>query len=65
MDLKLHCFFCGAQLRGTSDAVRWLCLQCGGAFSAERDSEGCVIRMQVQGCGAEECCQHSPDDRSS
>ncbi len=52
-----HCFFCGEDLREGGKSHQFFCLRCRATFLAENDSEGCIVRMQVQGCGAEDCCQ--------
>ena len=62
---RLHCFFCGAGLEAGQPPDRFRCLKCGAVFQAETDPEGCVLRLQVSECGAEECCRHRPNARPS
>ena len=55
---KLHCFFCAQRLRPQKTARRWACSGCGALFQAEQDPEGCVVRLEVSGCGTPDCCRH-------
>ena len=57
MKTELRCFFCGQKLRPAKTAGRFTCGKCGAGFRAEKDPGGCVLRLEVIGCGAEECCR--------
>ena len=59
------CFFCGGDLAATAPKDRYRCGKCGADFRSEKDAQGCVLRLEVVGCGAEECCRHRKDSRPS
>ncbi len=56
-ELKLHCFFCAQRLTEQKTPGRWACAACGAFFQAERDSDGCIVRLEVSSCGTPECCR--------
>jgi len=59
----LRCFFCGSELESGKDAGGFRCLKCRAQFRAETDTQGCVLRLEVAECGADECCRQSKSDR--
>ena len=58
MTAALRCFFCGNGLEPDKTPERFLCGKCKAQFQAWTDPEGCVIRLEVAECGADECCRH-------
>gem|GEM_PF-4945606 len=65
MNAALRCFFCGEELRPGKPAGRFTCGKCRANFTARTDSEGCVLGLEVAECGAEDCCRHRNENRSS
>lgn len=55
--MKIYCFFCGQALTNKDNPTTFICLGCRAVFSAQRDDSGCVIQMEVQGCGTPDCCR--------
>ena len=59
MTAALRCFFCGGGLEAGKASGSFACGKCRASFRAETDPEGCVIRLEVAGCGADDCCRQS------
>jgi len=52
---KGYCCFCGGALTVRKDTGR--CSRCQAVFRLTFDRSGCLLRLEVQGCGTPECCQ--------
>ena len=60
-----RCFFCGEKLQPGKPAGRFSCGKCRAVFNARRDREGCLLSLELAECGADDCCRHREDGRSS
>ncbi|MBI3457497.1 MAG: hypothetical protein HY002_17090 [Candidatus Rokubacteria bacterium] len=57
--LRLFCCFCGSALRRERRTGRLACPGCRARFRVEQDPEGCVIGLEVAGCGTPACCRQA------
>ena len=60
-----RCFFCGEELKAGAQPERLRCGKCRADFLAKIDPEGCLLSLEVEGCGADDCCRHRKENRSS
>ncbi len=63
MTAALRCFFWGSEWKAGGLPGAFQCAKCRAQFRAETDPEGCVLRLEVAECGADECCRHRKDER--
>ena len=56
-----RCFFCGEDLKPGVQPDKFRCAGCKALFRARVDPEGCVLALEVDECGADECCRHRKD----
>ena len=59
-----RCLFCGEELKPGRRLDLLRCGRCRADFRAKIDPEGCVLALEVEGCGADDCCRHRKDERS-
>ncbi len=59
-----RCFFCGEELQAGSRPDQLRCGKCRADFRSKTDPEGCLLSLEVEGCGADDCCRHKNRDGS-
>lgn len=58
-----RCLFCGKPLRRR--ATKWHCAGCRAIFRLCRNTRGCVVRLELDNCGAGPACCQQQKGRAS